>query len=776
MSLLLRRGAVLVLTSALVLCTAPVSALAQTGTVVATPAARSSVIVGVSDAGHMAPVREALEAAGGSIKKTYAWNAFLVSAPEGTGSAAFSAIAERIAGVTYAQGNATVHAAGTANDPSFSLQWGLPDIGATSAWDVSQGAGVSVAVLDSGIDANQPDLDAPGQVVMNGAFNYIDPGALPFPDPDVPDPNHPYEYLGWHGTHVAGILAATRNNGVEGAGVAPLVTLYAFKVLGADGSGDDGTVASAVYDVVNKTPCRIISMSLGGVGDQGGTDQVLSDAIAYAQGHGVLVVAAAGNDATDAPEFPAAVPGVIGVGEHFRLNILAPYSNYGTLDEDLVAPGGVGGDGILSTMPGDTMQQAVGTSMATPFVSGSAALVWSAHPSWTATQVADALENTAQDLGATGTDPTYGHGLVRPDLALDPLTTISGAVPGGFYAGSVSLSLVALDTAASVSSTYYAIDGGPAQLYTAPFTVSGSGVHTVDYYSADAAGRVESPNSLRFSIATLEPGRWTAISGNTVGWSPRSETIAFAAGGSVPPLTTFYALDGGDATTYTAPFVLSAEGTTTLDYYSVDASGRAESTNTAIIQIDTVAPVTTLLGVSPGGTHASPVLLTLYATDRTSGVSTTFYSLDGSPARGYSSSVAVSSPGLHVIRYWSVDNAGVSEVPQTTTFTVSPPATETITAAASASSVKLRVSFVLSGTLTPSTLGRTVVVLVQKPGSGRWSYSSARLTYGTAAKGGALWWYRYVPIVRGTYRFQSTFAGDASGTAAASRLVSVWVR
>jgi subtilisin family serine protease len=524
MSRLFRRGAVFLFTSALIACATPVSALAQTSATVTTPAARSSVIVGVSDAGHMAPVLEALEAAGGSIKKTYAWNAFLVSAPVGVSSTVFSATAQGISGVTYAQGNATVHAAGTANDPAFSLQWGLPDIGATSAWDVSQGSGVSVAVLDSGIDANQPDLDAPGQVVMNGAFNYIAPGSLPYDD-----------Y--WHGTHVAGIIAATRNNSAEGAGTAPLATLYAFKVLDSTGSGDDGTVASAIYDVIAKTPCKIISMSFGGGGDPGGGDPALESAVAAAQAAGVLVVAAAGNGDTNgvgttSPVYPAAVPGVIGVGAVDQSNGLASWSNYGPVDEDLVAPG----VDIWSTLPiaMGFMQKASGTSMATPFVSGSAALVWSAHPSWTATEVADALENTAQDLGSPGMDATYGYGLVRPDLALD---------------------------------------------------------------------------------ATV----------------------------SAPPTST-------------------------------------------------------------------------------------------------------------------------------------PPATETITAALSASSVKLRVPFVLSGTLTPSTVGRTVVVLVQKPGSGRWSYSSARLTYGTAANGGALWWYRYVPIVRGTYRFQSTFAGDASGTAAASRLVSVSVR
>ena len=516
------RHIALALACALIAFSAPAVAAAASTATVSPAVTRSSVIVGVSDAAHMPSVRRALEAAGGLIKKTYDWNAFLVSAPVGTDSTAFSRVAEGIEGVSYAQGNATLHAADATTDPRFDVQWGLPAIGAPAAWDLSQGAGISVAVLDSGIDAiYQPDLV--GQVVMDGRFNYINLGLTPM---DVFK----------HGTHVAGILAAARNNGIWGVGTAPQATLYAFKVLDDTGSGDDAVVADAIRDVVDKTPCKIISMSLGGSGDPGGGDPALAAAVAYAQSKGALVIAAAGNGTNDngipttAPSYPAAIPGVIGVGAVDSGKDLASFSNYGPVDEDLVAPGVT----IYSTLPQNTFGAMSGTSMATPFVSGSAALVWSAHPSWNATQVAYALENTAEDLGAAGVDVYYGHGLVRPDLAIESTVT-------------------------------------------------------------------------------------------------------------TPPTST-------------------------------------------------------------------------------------------------------------------------------------PPATETISIASSSSSVKLRAPFVLSGVLTPSAAGRTMVVWVKKPGSGRWSYSSARLTYGSDGHDGALWWYRYTPILRGVYSFQAKFAGDETGLAATSRIITVSVR
>ena len=445
------------------------------------------MLVAVSDSAHMASVRAALARSGGTVKRVYRWNALLVSAPLGTDSVAFSAVARRIAGVRYAQGNATLHALGTANDPLYPSQWGLPDIGAPKAWDISEGSGVSVAVIDTGIDSTHPDLA--GNVVLYR--NYVNPAASAADDEG-------------HGTHVAGIIAAVRNNAAFGAGTAPKATLYAFKVLDSTGAGDDAGVSSAIRDAVDLTPCRIISMSLGGPG----SDPALEDAVAHARSLGAIVIAAAGNDGVSTPSYPAAITGVIGVGAVDSANKLASFSNFGSADLDIVAPG----VGILSTLPGGKTASWSGTSMATPFVSGAAALVWAARPSLDAAAVTDLLLSTAQDLGATGTDQTYGHGLVRPDLALAALspvpdttapTTTSDAKAS--YVGTATVHLTATDNAggSGVAHTYHVLDGG-AQAEGTTLIVGAAGPHVLEFWSQDTAGNVETPHkTATFTVNTL---------------------------------------------------------------------------------------------------------------------------------------------------------------------------------------------------------------------------------------------------------------------------------
>jgi thermitase len=574
---------------------APSVATAEPPSVAKAPApGRSSVIVAVSDAAHMGSVRAAIEKNGGAIKRVYRWNAFLVSAPLGTDSTRFSSTARGIAGVRYAQGNATLHAVGTANDPLFTAQWGLPNIGAPKAWDSSEGSGVSVAVIDTGIDSTHPDLA--GNVVL--FKNYVNPGATAADDEG-------------HGTHVAGIIAAVRNNGLDGVGTAPKAKLYAFKVLDSTGAGDDAGVSAAIRDAVDLTPCRIISMSLGGPASG---DRVLEDAVAHARSKGAIVIAAAGNDGVTTPSYPAAITGVIGVGAVDAQDKLASFSNYGTADLDIVAPG----VGILSTLPNNQTASWSGTSMATPFVSGAAALVWASRPSLDATGVTNLLLSTAQDLGAAGIDQYYGHGLVRPDLAIAALAPPSDA------------------TAPQTSSDTEASYTGTATIHlTATDNVGGSGV-----------------------------------------------------------AHTYYILDGG----------VRVEGTT----------------------------------------------------------------------------VVVGALGPHSLEFWSVDEAANAETPhKTASFTVTAPvslAFSTLTIRSSASGVALGTSFQLTGMLAPGSVGDAVVAYVKKPGSARWSYSSARLAYASNGLGGALWWYRYAPRLRGTYQFQARFAGDLDTGPSVSRIIAVSVR
>ena len=322
----------------------------------------------------------------------------------------------RTPGVLAAGLTATMRRSAT-TDPLAARQWGLTAVGAGSAWRYTRGQGVLVAVVDAGVDVSHPDLKAalvPGYHVFSGT-------SAVSPDP--------------HGTHVAGIIAATASNGVGGRGLAPRVRLMPIDVF-RDGPGaavtSDAAVAQGIV-VAARRGARVINLSLGGpVGTP-----VLRRAVEYAQARGAVVVAAAGNDGTSVREFPASYAGVVGVGAVDARLRRAWFSNVGP-SVDLVAPG----VSILSTCaigsdvcPTSRYVAMSGTSMAAPFVAAAAALIRARFPAWPSSRVVAELERTASDLGPRGVDASFGHGLVRPGVVLagtpgTPLVTGVVAKPG----------------------------------------------------------------------------------------------------------------------------------------------------------------------------------------------------------------------------------------------------------------------------------------------------------------------------------------------------------
>jgi serine protease len=296
--------------------------------------------------------------------------------------------------VRYVQVDATVHALDAAPDPGRAAQWGLDAVGAPLAWSVTRGTGVVVAVVDTGV-APAPDLA--GRLLTG--WNVIAGTA------DAADDNG-------HGTHVSGTIAENAENGLAEAGLAPEVSLLPVKVLDASGSGSDSDVATGIVWATDHA-ARVINLSLGGAS----SSRVLSDAVAYATAHGVLVVAAAGNDAGPVG-YPARIAGVLGVGAVDSTLARASFSNTGT-GLDIVAPGVGIVQQTLGSSAGTFADASLsGTSMATPFVTAAAALVLALRPTSTPASVARTLERTAQDLGIAGRDPETGYGLVRADRAL----------------------------------------------------------------------------------------------------------------------------------------------------------------------------------------------------------------------------------------------------------------------------------------------------------------------------------------------------------------------
>ena len=272
-----------------------------------------------------------------------------------------------------------------AADELLDKLWGMQKIGANQVWASQPGdRKVTVAVIDSGVDYTHPDLA--GRTSKGNDFVNFDQDAM---DDDG------------HGTHCAGTIAGGLGDGGV-VGVAPGVSILPVKVLDANGSGSFANVASGiVYAADQGAP--ILSMSLGA----GRSSKVLDDAVAYALGKGALIVAAAGNDGSEEPSYPAVMPGVMAVSATMKNDKLALFSNIGK-HISVAAPG----TDILSTFPGGKYESLDGTSMACPHVAGLAALVKSKNPGFTAKQIRSKIESSAVDLGSKGFDPTFGFGRI----------------------------------------------------------------------------------------------------------------------------------------------------------------------------------------------------------------------------------------------------------------------------------------------------------------------------------------------------------------------------
>ena len=330
--------------------------------------------------------------------------------------------------VEYAEPNYLAYASMVPSDPYYSYQWHVKQIGMESAWDVSNASGTVVAVVDTGIAYETyrnsktkksyykaPDL---GTTCFKQGYDYVENDTHPNDDNS-------------HGTHVAGTVAQSTNNGIGVAGVAFGSCVMPVKVLDRNGAGTYANIAKGIRFAADNG-AKVINLSLGGPS----SSQTLLDAIAYAYNiKGVTIIGAAGNDGTNVVSYPAAYDSyVIAVGATRYDQTLAPYSNFGT-SVDVVAPGGDTsvdqngdgyGDGVLqNTFNPYTKKTSEfgywffqGTSMAAPHVAGLAALVISKGNASSTADVRNAIESTTKDLGVSGKDTTYGWGLIDAPAAL----------------------------------------------------------------------------------------------------------------------------------------------------------------------------------------------------------------------------------------------------------------------------------------------------------------------------------------------------------------------
>ncbi len=281
------------------------------------------------------------------------------------------------------------------NDPLFDFQWGLQRIQGPLAWAFARGSTVTIAVIDSGIDLTHPDLRAR---IVKG-FNFVDPGMPPQDD-------------FWHGTHVSGIAAAVQDNHIGIAGTAVNVNILPLKILDENGEGTVEDLAKAISFAARHS-VRVVNMSLGTLTEDNRCPQILQEQVNIASARGVLLVAAAGNQGGTAPFFPAACSNVVAVTSSDFQDSLSYFDNTGSWI-DITAPG----EDIISTLPGGTYDFASGTSMATPFVAGAAAMVWSRNPSMAPASIERILERSADRFGWSGHINTYGWGRLNAANAL----------------------------------------------------------------------------------------------------------------------------------------------------------------------------------------------------------------------------------------------------------------------------------------------------------------------------------------------------------------------
>jgi len=399
-----------------------------------------------------------------------------VRIPAGSDEGQVAAAYQRNRHVQYAEPDYIASAVGSVNDPYYlnATLWGLMKVQAPQAWDITIGSpNVSVAILDTGVDLSHPDLQ--GKIVSSVNFSSSATAS---------------DMYG-HGTHVAGIAAAATNNGVGIAGLGYNTTVMNVKVLGDDGTGSYAAVANGITWAADHG-ARVINMSLGGTTPS----TTLESAVNYAWGKGVVVVAAAGNSSSTTQSYPAAYSNAIAVAATNADDTLASFSNRGDW-VDISAPG----VSIYSTVPTGSCPlcastgygYASGTSMASPFVAGLAALVIThvtdANGSGTVNdEVRACLEASADALTTTGA----GSGRIN---ALNAVQCSPGAA-----LGSITGSVADAATAAPLAGA----------------TVTVGSVTS----SADATGR--------YVLSGLAQGTYN-VSATATGHMPTSETVA------VPP-------------------------------------------------------------------------------------------------------------------------------------------------------------------------------------------------------------------------------------------------
>ncbi len=563
------------------------------------------------------------------------------------------------------------------NDPLFPDQNYLQKIQVPQAWDALPTLQpVIVAVLDTGVNITHPDL-------MNSIWQNSAEAAGA---PKVDDDNNGYvdDLHGWnfvngsndvsddngHGTHLAGIIAATTDNKIGVAGIAPNARIMPVKVLDKNGYGSYANVAGGIIYATDMG-ARIIELGFAGTG----SSELMQNAINYALAHNVLIIAAAGNSGNTTTYYPAGYDGVIAVSALDANDKLASFSSSGN-DVSLSAPG----VGIISTGLSDNYPYMSGTSMASAEVSGIAALLVGQPQFTDMSDLRSALLGSALDLGTPGHDPQYGYGMVQ---ALSALKYAGASIPTSTPNGSPTPTPGAgVHTASITTETLYGTAqtctfGNPSDNNSIDLQINGSYSTCTGAYSANSVGS--------WTYTAMQP--ITSIQTIQSGTGAVMLDVAFSSSGISPndmialQVSNDQGADWYTITTYSADQAMATQSYDVSPYFTMVSEvnkaevrlvGVAGQGDMVTINLDEarldvngyIPPTVSITAPSNNSTYAYGTNITFTGTatdpqDGTINSSIVWYSnLTGPIGNGASVSTSALIPGTHTIYAQATDSGG----------------------------------------------------------------------------------------------------------------------
>jgi subtilisin family serine protease len=500
---------------------------------------------------------------------------------------------ERRPQVRFVEKNFEYMPALTPNDPQYASQWHLPWIHAPQAWDLTQGtAGAVIAILDTGIDGTHPDFA--GKLVA-GYNTYSN--------------NTTTTDTVGHGTEVAGAAAALTNNGQGIAGVAGMSPIMPVKVTNTSGAATSASIASGILWAADHG-ARVVNVSFSNIAG----NATIRAAAEYAANHGTLVVAASGNCACADPTPDN--PFVLSVSATDEADGLAYFSSTGPF-VDLSAPG----NNILTTQRYGLYGAVSGTSLASPVVAGTAALLFSANPALTPALVSQLLESTALDLGASGHDDSFGYGRIDAFAAVSaaagyspppdttpPTVAMNAPLQGATVSGTAVVDVTASDDVGVVKvdlyvdNMFFVSDTVSPYSFAWDSTTLPNGSHTLHAVASDAANNSTSSLPISVTVSNTPPDTTPPVvsitapaAGSTVSGTT---TVSASASDDVGVTKVEFYVDGAlNATVTAAPYsfawntTASSNGAHTLQVAATDAAGNAANVTRTVTVANNVAPV-----------------------------------------------------------------------------------------------------------------------------------------------------------------------------------------